>query len=253
MNCQKAELIAGYADGELDLARSLDVEQHMQECGICASAYSSQTALRSTLKNSSLYYPAPEKLRKNIGSALRQEAKSEAQPQAFFGRWLPVATALAFMLLVAFLIWRPAPGYRPSRDELLAQEVVSHHVLSLMGSHLADVLSTDQHTVKPWFDGKIDFAPPVSNFSNQGFPLIGGRLEYLNNRTVAALIYQRQKHYINLFIWPAEQNDSTSETPVKRQGYNLIHWTGGGMNYWAVSDLNSVELHEFALLVQGAQ
>jgi anti-sigma factor RsiW len=255
LSCQKAkELIAGYTDSELDLASSLEVEQHMQECQICASAYSSQKALRSTLKNSSLYYPAPEKLRKRIQSSLRQEAKSEARGRAFGWRWLPAGVAFAFALLLAFVIWTARPGYvRPPEDQLLAQEVASHHVLSLMGSHLTDVASTDQHTVKPWFDGKLDFAPPVKDFSNQGFPLIGGRLEYLNNRTVAALIYQRQKHYINLFIWPAEQNNSTSETPAKHQGYNLVHWSGAGMNYWAVSDLNGVELLEFARLVQGAQ
>ena len=115
------------------------------------------------------------------------------------------------------------------------------------------MISSDQHTVKPWFDGKLDFAPPVKDFSSQGFPLIGGRLEYLNNRGVAALIYQRQKHYINLYIWPAEQSNATTEVAAKRQGYNLLHWTNAGMNYWAISDLNTVELHEFARMVQQAQ
>ena len=152
-------------------------------------------------------------------------------------------------------MWRVLPGISRSSDELLAQELVSNHVRSLLlgGSHLTDVLSSDQHTVKPWFDGKVDFAPPVKDFSSQGFPLIGGRLEYLNNRAVAALIYQRQKHYINLYIWPAEQSNATSEVGTKRQGYNLLHWTNSGMTYWAISDLNGVELHEFARLVQEAQ
>ncbi|HEU0048664.1 MAG TPA: hypothetical protein VFQ43_13795, partial [Nitrososphaera sp.] len=120
-------------------------------------------------------------------------------------------------------------------------------------SHRTDVISSDQHTVKPWFDGKLDFAPTVKDFSTQGFPLIGGRLDYLNNRAVAALIYQRQKHYINLYIWPAEQSNAASEVATKRQGYNLLHWTNSGMTYWAISDLNGVELHEFARLLQEAQ
>ena len=254
MSCQRAqELIHGYLDGELDLARSLDVEQHMHECEICARTYRSQTTLRSSLKNDSLYYTAPEKLKKRIQSSLRKEARSKVSQPAFGWRWLTVGASLAFMLLIGVLVWRLVP-IRPSGDELLAREVVSNHVRSSqMRGHLTDVLSSDQHTVKPWFDGKVDFAPLVKNFASQEFPLLGGRLEYLNNRTVAALIYQRRLHYINLFIWPAEQAGSSGEVTIQRQGYNLIHWTDSGMNYWAISDLNSVELREFARLVQQGQ
>jgi anti-sigma factor RsiW len=255
LSCQKAqELIHGYVDGELDLVRSLEVEQHIHECEICAGTYRSQTTLRSSLKHDSLYYPAPEKLKKRIQSSLRKEAKSEESPRAFRWGWLTVGASLAFMLLIGVAIWRVVPSrVNPSVD--LAQEIVSNHVRSLLhgGSHLTDVLSSDQHTVKPWFDGKVDFAPPVKDFAGQDFRLYGGRLEYLNNRTVATLIYQRRLHYINLFIWPAEQAGSTGEVTIQRQGYNLIHWTGSGMNYWAISDLNSVELHEFARLVQQGQ
>ncbi len=254
MSCQIAQgLIHAHVDGELDLARSLEVEQHMQECQVCANAYRNQTALRSAFKDSSLRYSAPEGLEKRIRSSLRREAKSEVGRRSIDWRWLPIG-ALAFLLLMAFVVWRAVPGLRPSSDEIVAQEIVSNHVRSLqLESHRADVISSDQHTVKPWFDGKLDFAPPVKDFSSQGFPLIGGRLEYLNNRAVAALIYQRQKHYINLYIWPAEQSNATGELATKRQGYNLVHWTNSGMTYWAISDLNGVELHEFARLVQEAQ
>jgi anti-sigma factor RsiW len=247
-------LIHPYVDGELDLARSLEVEQHMDECQVCASVYRNQITLRSAFKNSSLYHSAPDRLEKRIRSSLHREAKSEAGRRWFVWRWLPAGAALAFVLLMAFVIWRAVPGLRPYGDDLLAQEIVSNHVRSLqLETHRTDVISSDQHTVKPWFDGKLDFAPPVKDFSGQGFPLIGGRLEYLNNRAVAALIYQRQKHYINLYIWPAEQSNATAEVATKRQGYNLLHWTNSGMNYWAISDLNGVELHEFARLVQDAQ
>lgn len=254
MSCQTTqELIHAYVDGELDLARSLEVEQHTQECQVCATVYRNQTALRSAFKDSSLYYSAPEKLNKRIRSSLRREAKSEVGHRSFAWRWLPVG-ALALVLLMALVVWRAVPVLRPSGDELLAQEVLSNHVRALqLESHHIDVISEDPHTVKPWFDGKLDFAPPVKDFSSQGFPLLGGRLEYLNNRAVAALVYQRQKHYINLYIWPAEQSSAASEVADKRQGYNLLHWTNSGMNYWAVSDLNGVELHEFARLVQEAQ
>jgi len=254
LSCQTAqELIHAYVDGELDLARSLEVGQHIQECQVCASAYQNQAALRSAFKDSSLHYSAPAGLEKRIRSSLRREAKSEVGRRLFGWRWLPVG-AMALILLLALVIWRAAPGLRPAGDDVLAQEMVSNHVRSLqLESHRTDVISSDQHTVKPWFDGKLDFAPPVKDFSSQGFPLIGGRLEYLNNRAVAALIYQRQKHYINLYIWPAEQSNATSEVGTKRQGYNLLHWTNSGMTYWAISDLNGVELHEFARLVQEAQ
>ena len=247
----------GYLDGELDLARSLEVEQHMHECEICARQYRGQTTLRSALKHDSLYYNAPEKLKKRIQSSLRQEAKSEVSQRAFgrnwFGwNWLTVGASLAFMLLIGVVAWRLLPrSISPSGDELLAQEIVTDHVRSLqMPGHLTDVLSSDHHTVKPWFDGKVDFAPPVKDFASQDFHLYGGRLEYLNNRPVAALVYQRRLHYVNLFIWPAGQAGSTGEVAIQRQGYNVIHWTDSGMNYWAISDLNGVELHEFARLVQ---
>ena len=253
MSCQKTqELIHGYLDGELDLVRSLEVEQHIHGCEICARNYQSQTTLRSSLKNDSLYYAAPEQLKKRIHSSLRKEAKSEVLPSGFGWRWLTMGASLALMLLIGLVVWKLAPGpIRPSGDELLAREVVSEHVRSLqMPGHLTDVLSSDQHTVKPWFDGKVDFAPVVKDFPGQDFRLYGGRLEYLNNRPVATLVYQRRLHYINLFIWPAEQAGSTGEVALQSQGYNLIHWTGSGLNYWAISDLNSVELREFARLVQ---
>jgi anti-sigma factor RsiW len=254
LSCQTAQdVIHGYLDRELDLGSSLEVEQHMQECEVCASAYRNQIALRSALKHGSLYHSAPAKLEKRIRSALRREARIERAPRSFVWRWLPVG-AMALMLLLAFVIWRAVPGLGPGGDDHLAQEVVSDHVRSLqMPGHLTDVLSSDQHTVKPWFDGKIDFAPPVRDFAGQDFRLFGGRLGYLNNRTVATLIYQRRLHYINLYIWPSEKAGSTGEITTERQGYNMIHWTSSGMNYWAISDLNGVELHEFAQLVQSAQ
>lgn len=254
MSCQTAqEFIHAYLDGELDLARSLGVGQHMKECQVCATAYRNQTILRSAFKDSALYHSAPAGLEKRIRASLRREAKSEVGRHAFDWRWLPIG-ALAFLLLMTLVIWQAVPDLSSSGDELLAQEMVSNHVRSLqLESHRADVISSDQHTVKPWFDGKVDFAPPVKDFSSQGFALLGGRLEYLNNRAVAALIYQRQKHFINLYIWPAEQSNATSEVATKRQGYNLLHWTNSGMTYWAISDLNGVELHEFAGLVQETQ
>jgi anti-sigma factor RsiW len=147
------------------------------------------------------------------------------------------AVCLALLLIVT--------QTRPSSEQQLAQEIVSSHVRSLMASHVMDVVSTDQHTVKPWFNGKLDFSPPVKDLAARDFPLVGGRLDYLGGRSVAAVVFERHKHIINLFVWPAKKEDSKATSVAPGQGYNLIHWSAAGMVFWAVSDLNEKELMEF--------
>jgi anti-sigma factor RsiW len=152
---------------------------------------------------------------------------------------------------------------RPEADQFLATQLIASHVRSLMANHLTDVASSDQHTVKPWLDAKLDFAPPVVDLSSEGFPLVGGRLDYLANRPVAALVYQRRKHFINLFVWPAETGaDTTTRSAgnkqrsltlkaISRQGYHLLHWLDSEFNYWAISDISAEELQEFEQLFEG--
>ena len=183
-------------------------------------------------------------------SEVRKANKGRAAaraPMVVPWRWIGVGASLVLLLLMVWSVFRLTAG--PSSDELRAREVVSNHVRSLMAAHITDVPSSDQHTVKPWFNGKLDFSPPVINLDEQGFNLVGGRLDYLDNRAIAAVVYKRNQHLINLFIWPTSESDRSVRTEA-RQGYNVIHWRRDDMNYWAVSDLNATELREFVELAR---
>ena len=241
MNCQQAKpLIDPYADGELEASAILELEKHLQSCSACALALLNLQSLKKTLKQDTLYFTAPAELRQRIKSELPAPAKTVPQRRAWNWNWLTTAMSGAFAVCLALLLM-----VRPSSQQPLTQEIVSSHIRSLMASHVLDVVSTDQHTVKPWFNGKLDFSPPVKDLASQEFPLIGGRLDYVDGRNVAALVFQRHKHIINLFIWPAKEKVSKPASVTPIQGYNLIHWSEAEMAYWAVSDLNEKELMEF--------
>lgn len=250
MNCEETgELIDAYADGELDLVSSLSVERHMKACESCLRAHQNLKALRSLMHDESLYFRASAGLRKNITSALRAEVKSERRLPLASWRWLAAAASVALVAIAALTFVQRPKGTSP--EDLVAQEVISSHVRSLMEPHHSvDVPSSDQHTVKPWFNGKLDFSPSVENPVDQGFPLVGGRLDYLAGRSVAALVYQRHQHYINLFIWPSTDARELAEKSMGRQGYNLIHFNKSGMEYWVISDLNEAELRQFVEIIQ---
>ncbi len=248
MNHEQAELLLqGYVDGELDLLSTLEVERHLQNCETCSGEYRDSLALRSALGAPALYHRAPAKVSKSVRASIRAANKASSDPRPFSWLWAGLGTA-AVVVAATVLIWF---GLRimPAPDNSLADQVLSSHVRSMLGTHLTDVASSNQHTVKPWFDGKLDFAPEVQDLSEQGFPLVGGRLDYIDNRPVAALIYKRQLHIINLFIWPATGTGGGTQT-LTRQGYNMFQWTQAGMTYWAVSDLNTDELRQFVELIQ---
>jgi len=241
MNCRESKSqLQTYLDGELDLIRNLEQEEHLRECSECSQSYDSLRLLQKSIRSESLRFQPPMDLEKRVRSALRHESGSHAQ--TFRWRWLiPALSAAALVIVFAGYLLTRTPA-----DDLVSSEIVSSHVRSLMtNSHLIDVPSEDPHSVKPWFDGKLDFSPPVKDLTAQGFTLIGGRLDYIANRPVAVLIYQRRKHVINLFVWPVANGDIKPVAQV-RQGYNLIHWTKSGMTYWAVSDLNLAELQQLA-------
>ena len=249
VNCQETQQwLPGYLDGELDLVSAVALEEHLQICARCAQAYANQRKLQAAIQGGGLYVPAPAALRTRIQTSVRQADSSKRAPWVFRWRWYSLAVALA---CVAVLAWGLGRSWvAPVADDRLAVEVLNSHVRSLMANHLTDVVSSDRHTVKPWFAGKLDFSPTVEDLMSQGFPLAGGRLDYLDGRPVAALVYQRQRHVINLFSWPTPQHADTAPAVEERQGYNQIHWTQAGMMYWAVSDLNADELQEFVQLIQ---
>ncbi|HYV06154.1 MAG TPA: anti-sigma factor [Blastocatellia bacterium] len=251
MSCQDAQgLMNGYVDGELELTGTLEIERHMQDCQVCAMAYQNHRALRSAIGNGSFYYSAPANLQKRVTTAVRKANADRRRRAVLPWRWAVAAAAVA---LIAIVTWGAySIVQRSSTDDLLAQEIVSGHVRSLMANHLTDVPSSDHHTVKPWFAGKLDFSPPVIELAENGFSLIGGRLDYIGNRPAAALVYQHRQHLINLFVWQSTDNSDSEIKALTRQGYNLIRWKKSGLVYWAVSDLNSGELQEFAQAVQSS-
>ena len=247
------ELIHGYVDGELDLVRNLEMERHLHQCAACSGMEGRLRALRTAMSGSLPYFHPPAGMESRIRAGLRAAAQPEGRAPHFGLHWRWIGVAAAVVMIVAGT-WQVAlMNRRPGDAEILAREATASHVRSLMASHLMDVPSSDRHTVKPWFNGKLDFSPAVNDFADRGFALVGGRLDYLDNRSVAALVYQRRKHVINLFVWPAPREPDSGVQQSSRQGYNLLHWTKGHMAYCAVSDLNVGELESFATLVRRSE
>jgi len=251
LKCPETQtLVHGYVDGELDLIKSLEIEQHLQACPACAQAHASLQAVRAAVQNSSLYFQVPPGLARRVQSSPRRAGQRDRTPGLSPRRLLAVAASLALFTAGGWGLLRALSGR--SADVFLTQELVASHVRSqMLASHRFDVASSDPHTVKPWFEGKLDFSPPVKDLVAESFPLIGGRLDYLHGRAVAALVYQRRKHTINLFIWPSSPGDEAAPKTATRQGFHILHWTRSGMTFWAVSDLNEGELQEFVRLIQG--
>lgn len=249
ITCAEAlELLPVYGDGELDLSRTLAMEAHIAICPNCAAADRVQRGLSTALRAGVPYYQAPSTLRAQLSAQLSENSnRATLQPHLTthrYRRWARWAAPLAAALVLAVGVNAVLTGLQ--RRSALTDEVVASHVRSLMVAHLGDVLSSDQHTVKPWFAGKLDFSPPVHDLAAQGYTLAGGRIDYIDHRPVAALDYRRRRHVINLFVWPSPSRGEAAPKASVRAGYNIAQWTAGGMNYWAVSDLSADELLGFA-------
>ncbi len=250
MDCQQVlPLIDGYLDRELDLTTQLAVERHLADCPACRATCQRQQALCVALGAQVHYHRARPGVAAGIQTALDKIDGTSAIGTRPVPKWLSLAASVAFAAFIGSGITYWLAG--PSQDELLTQEVIASHVRAQMvAGRLTDVSSSDSHSVKPWFNGKLDFAPPVLDLTTQGFPLVGGRLDYLAKRPVAALVYRHQQHLIHLFIWPASGRQNRARHSLVRQGYQVFYWADAGMHYWAVSDLNGNALKSFSNFIQ---
>ena len=248
MTCRETKnLLNAYVDGELDSAGSIAVETHMRGCASCLADGENLHGLSTAIENASLRFKVPLRLNRDVRAAIRA-ANPEARSFVFYWRW---ASVLASAVLVIAVTWAGTAHWaRSSEETLLLNAIVSSHIRSMMANHVTDVSSSDSYAVEPWFSGKLDYSPPAKDLTEQGFRFIGCRLDYLDNRPIAALVYQRSRQVINLFVWPSNSPAFSEPQQLARQGYNLIHWTRSGMTYWLISELNFTELNECARLLK---
>ncbi|HEV2101369.1 MAG TPA: anti-sigma factor [Candidatus Acidoferrum sp.] len=242
MPCEQTQnQLHGYLDGELDPVSAASFEKHLETCPDCKQTLAAEEALHQSIQKANLYERAPESLRKSLmgKSEARSEVKPFPAPRAFAWQWLAAA---AVFLLAALAGWQQLQKPQGlSESQVMAAALLDAHLRSLQPGHLTDVESTDQHTVKPWFDGRIDFAPPVRDFANDGFPLLGGRLDVAGGRTVAALVYARRKHIINVFV-EKSQSENYWNGAGESQGYHWLVWQQNGFSFCAVSDVSPADL-----------
>jgi anti-sigma factor RsiW len=253
MNCTDSRnRLHAYLDQELDLPGVVAIDQHLASCPACKAIFARQSALQSGIRRHAQYYAAPAALADRIrakinGAAVETPGRTLAPrwqwPQ--LRQWFQFGAAVTATAVVS---WIAAIQYiSPPEDEIITGQVITGHARAVLSSRLVDVATSDEHTVKPWLSSKLDFSPPVTDLTDAGFPLVGGRLDYLDNRPVAALVYRHRQHVINLFVWPDQP--SGRRLPMQslsKHGYNVLHWTEAGMVYWAISDLNPAEMKTFA-------
>lgn len=246
MSCEHTrDFLDAYLDGELDAQKSLEIERHLGGCAACQTLHAQRRRVCAVVQSRAQYFSAPELSARRLRVSLDRAAGRRPFP----ARWASLAATavIAAVLGSGVTFWfGPAPG-----DDALVQAVVAGHARSLMvAGRITDISSSDQHAVKPWFNGRVDYSPPVVDLTAKGFALVGGRLDYLDRRPVVALVYRHRQHLINLFIWPDEKSTAAPPRALARHGYHVLHWSAGGMRYWAISDLNPTDLKVFGDLLK---
>jgi anti-sigma factor RsiW len=256
MNCAECEiLVHALVDGELDAGHAREVEAHAATCPACGEKLAAFRALREAMGRAVLKETAPDYLRQRLEADFAIPASRAISMRSFFKptrRWFFGGFAVGSALSAAVATSLVVAVVRSNRDQTIADEVVSAHIRSLQAGHLMDVATSDQHTVKPWFNGRVDLAPPVVDLTAEGFTLLGGRLDYIDGEPVAAIVYQRRKHVINLFVAQHLGAKAARTISESVQGYNVRHWSQGGLDLWAVSDLAGDELDEFVQKIASA-
>ena len=253
MTCEISQaLLHGYLDGELDPLRAEEFERHLESCSPCIAKLEEQESLRAALRGAKLYERAPAGLTKKIQREIAN-TRSESDYQWTWVpifRWIAASAAIVLVMVITYFgVGRIFSG-NSGVEQAALTEVIDAHIRSLQPGHLTDVTSTDQHTVKPWFDGKLNYVPPVRDFAENGFPLIGGRLDVLNGRSVAVLVYGRRKHFISVFVWPESSSESTIAPTGTRNGYQWNYSRAHGMELCAISDVSATDLHDLSELLQ---
>jgi anti-sigma factor RsiW len=245
--CERALEVQAYADGELDAVSSLAIEQHLETCTECRALHDGIVEMRAALKRDARYYRPAAAFTHRIRGGIAREDGATRRRATFGSRpfWTGAfggvaATALAASLALFVML--------PSAQDQLANDVASAHVRSLLGNHLIDVASSNHHVVKPWFAGRTDFSPPVADYAAQGFPLVGGRLDYVDGKRAAVLVYRHGAHVVNVFVW--KDDGSLSARAKDVNGYHILSWKEGGLFFCAVSDMESGELRDLSGLIQ---
>ena len=254
MDCHESQhLMSAYLDGELDPASAVHYTEHLVQCSACNQAYGELLQLQATLKSQTTVYSAPAHLRHRIWADLNSTKAPRIKPKKLPWAWINfgAAAVCSFAFVMTLSLYLAIP----TEAERINKEIVASHYRSLLANHLSDVASSDKHTVKPWFSGKLDYSPPVTDLTQLGYTLIGGRLDYIDQRSVAALVYRHGPHFMNLFVWPDKGGRDTSAKLTSIQGFQLLQWTQSGMTYQAISDMNAQELVAFRelLLVQASK
>jgi anti-sigma factor RsiW len=249
MNCEETStLLDAYVDQELFLKDSLEIEKHLKLCTACRNKYSNLMSLRKTFSHYPKYSPGTglqDRIQKSLGESIKTGFNLRMI------NWLKTgAPSFAAGVFAAVLVF--GQMFASDKGSFVVDELVASHVRSLMAAHLTDVAASDKHTVKPWLSKILDFSPPVDDLAGQGYPLLGARLDYVDERQVVALVYQAQNHYINLFIWPVRDRLQLSSKAANRHGYQIRYWENNGLHFAAVSDVNRQSLNQFVLQFQQA-